>query len=161
MINDKQYVGQTIRNKSFGHGVAIRSAYKKYGKTNFKVEIIEDGVPYDKLDDLETKYIVEYNTFCPNGYNMESGGNPGKIISEESRAKISNSCKGRTPWNKGKKQSEEQRLAHSKKMKGRTPWNKGKTGISEETREKHAIASKNRTDLERNEKGQFVKKALG
>lgn len=158
-INGKQYIGQTISNNSYGHGTAIRHAFNKYGKDNFNIDIIKDKVPYEKLDELEINFINEYNTLSPNGYNLESGGNPGKILSEESKEKISESCKGRIPWNKGKKQSDEQKLAHSQKMKGRTPWNKGKKA-SKETKEKMAIAAKNRTDLARNKKGQFIK-ALG
>lgn len=155
-INGKQYVGQTISKNSYGHGTAIQHAFNKYGKDSFNVDIIEDCVPYEKLDELEVKYIRDYNTISPNGYNLEFGGNPGKIISEESKKKISKSCKGRIPWNKGKKQADDQKLAHSQKMKGRTPWNKGKKA-SKEAKEKMSAAAKNRNDLERNEKGQFIK----
>lgn len=50
--------------------------------------------------------IHKYKTNTPeNGYNITSGGEGtyGYSFSNESRAKMSNSKKGKTPWNKGKK----------------------------------------------------------
>jgi len=71
--------------------------------------------------------------------------NSGKIVPLERKIKISNSMKGRTPWNKGKKcpnisksmkgrtslrkgipHSEETKNKLSKALKGKTAWNKGK-----------------------------------
>ena len=46
LINGKIYIGQSIRkfSKSYlGSGVKILNAIKKYGKENFKVEILEDN----------------------------------------------------------------------------------------------------------------------
>jgi len=156
MLNNKMYIGQTTSNDGKGHGVAIRHAYKKYGKENFTYEILHDNVSLDLLDDLERKYIAEFNTLSPNGYNLESGGNANKTLSEEQKKKQSEVMKGREPWNKGKTGiyseetkrqiiesrkanpnypnayknrkplTEEQRKNHSEKMKGKTPWNKGK-----------------------------------
>ena len=64
----------------------------------------------------------------------------GKKRSEETRRKLSESCKGKSPWNKGKKLgkrqiprvfSEQARKNISEGCKGRIPWNKGKKLLKE------------------------------
>lgn len=51
----------------------------------------------------------------------------GRIISEEHRKKISNSAKGRTPWNKDKILIDE-KYKGGRKNKGKAAWNSGITG---------------------------------
>jgi group I intron endonuclease len=46
-------------------------AIKKYGRDDFKVEVLEEG-PLDTLDEREAQYISERNTTYPNGYNVAS-----------------------------------------------------------------------------------------
>lgn len=43
----------------------------KYGKETFILEELEKA-PLEQLDSLEAKYIQEYNTIYPNGYNIAS-----------------------------------------------------------------------------------------
>lgn len=104
LINNKCYVGQTIRELNIRvdeHTKKIRcralnSAIKKYGFNNFKVEILET---IEKLDDLNTReqfWIKELNTLSPNGYNLTSGGDNGRIMSEETKSLLSNFMKGKT-----------------------------------------------------------------
>ena len=50
----------------------------------------------------------------------------GKPKSDETRAKLSASLKGKPAWNKGKPRSEETRAKISASMKGKPAWNKGK-----------------------------------
>jgi hypothetical protein len=51
----------------------LNSAINKYGVENFKCEkILECEI--DKLDENEIKYIKEYNSLFPNGYNLTEGG---------------------------------------------------------------------------------------
>jgi group I intron endonuclease len=71
------YVGQQIGTKSIneykGSGLLLNRAYKKYGESYFKREIIE----YCDLNDLNNKeklYIKQYNTKYPHGYNLTEGG---------------------------------------------------------------------------------------
>lgn len=51
----------------------LYNAMVKYGIENFTIQKIIE-VPDAELDDYETKYIREYNTLRPNGYNLTSGG---------------------------------------------------------------------------------------
>jgi hypothetical protein len=51
----------------------LNSAINKYGVEKFKCEkIIECEI--DKLDEIEIKYIKEYGSLFPNGYNLTEGG---------------------------------------------------------------------------------------
>ena len=107
-INEKLYIGQTINTidyrfkkhlseiNSTTSCSALYSAFKKYGKENFQIELIISGdFTPEVLNELEIFYIKEYNSLSPNGYNLQSGGKLNMIVSEETRKKISESNKGR------------------------------------------------------------------
>ena len=72
--------------------------------------------------------------------------NNGLNMSEETKRKLSESHKGKIPWNKNKTgiYSEETLMKISKSKKGSIPWNKNKkcNSPSEETRKKLSIAHK-------------------
>jgi hypothetical protein len=51
----------------------LNSAIIKYGKENFTCEKLIE-CPVDNLDETEIKYILEYNSKYPNGYNLTAGG---------------------------------------------------------------------------------------
>lgn len=115
-ISKKGYVGQAANyvsgNKKWGtegrwqshvseatgrgkdHSVLLNQAIRKYGRNAFIVMTIIE-VPLDELDDKETYYIDVYNTFVPNGYNLEKGGRKNKIVSAETRKKLSEALKGK------------------------------------------------------------------
>lgn len=84
IINGKIYIGQTIYPLSYrftnhisdaknNRGYAIASAIRKYGKENFTIELLEECSEED-LNNLEIKYIEQYNSFTPSGYNLTYGG---------------------------------------------------------------------------------------
>jgi group I intron endonuclease len=52
---------------------ALYSAFKKYGIENFTIKTIHI-CSLDQLDYYEAKYIRQYNTLAPNGYNLKAGG---------------------------------------------------------------------------------------
>lgn len=154
----KSYIGKTegvIENRVDDHldgkspGCrALHSAIQKYGKENFKREILEQNVIPELLSDLEMFYIAKFNTISPHGYNLTAGGETGHHSEEtirkrtetlranppmlnkkhtpESRAKMSES---RT----GSKRSLETRQRQSDAAKGH--------GVSKETREKISEAN--------------------
>ena len=76
LINQKIYIGQSIhieqrwqehcRNSSIS---LLASAIKKYGKENFKFEIVEE-CKENELDEKEIFYIQKYHSMVPNGYNV-------------------------------------------------------------------------------------------
>ena len=67
---------------------------------------------------------------------------------EESRTKISESTKGRVPWNKGLNKSDPRVLKNtagiSIKNKGRIPWNKGIVGVQKWSEKRREIAKEMR-----------------
>lgn len=108
-INGKQYVGQTIQKledrwkthrSSISGCLALKSAIEKYCPDNFTVEVIYEANSMEELNKKEQEFINKLNTLAPNGYNLTTGGERPKY-SEESRKKMSQSSKGRSPWNKG------------------------------------------------------------
>ena len=87
-INGKSYIGQTIQNvkeRFYQHcatkcskavsNMAIYRAIKKYGKSNFIVEVIEE-IDSANLNDRERYWIKYYNSYN-NGYNSTKGGQDG------------------------------------------------------------------------------------
>lgn len=88
LISGKIYIGQHNGSKKWylGSGKIILSAIKKYGRQNFKREIITSGdFDQDLLNDLETHFIQIYNSTNSNiGYNLTSvthgaGGDTNRI----------------------------------------------------------------------------------
>lgn len=92
------YIGQTINNidkrfkdhcKKGSNCRYLRNAIEKYGKDKFSIELL-CTCPDEELDRIEQKYIEEYNTLVPNGYNLREGGNTTRH-SAETKEKISKS----------------------------------------------------------------------
>lgn len=94
-INGKSYIGQTIRPLKVRHWQHLSQhetyfdrALAKYGKENFTLEVLEDGIyDLDELNKKEEYYISKYDTFH-SGYNLNRGGNNKTYFSEEDRNKI-------------------------------------------------------------------------
>ena len=149
-LNGKVYIGQSRdidarwrQHINAKDNFAIHNAIKKYGKENFKFEVLLE-CPVDMLDVWERDMIALYNCMSPYGYNLTEGGeghhlseehkrkisesNKGRIVSEETRHKISESRKGRraseetllkmSEVNKGKHLSEEHKRKISNTLKG-------------------------------------------
>jgi hypothetical protein len=79
LINEKIYIGQhstnNLKDGYKGSGLLISKAFKKYGKDNFKFEIIESSDSREYLDQLEKKIIAEENALDDEiGYNLHQGG---------------------------------------------------------------------------------------
>ena len=79
LINGKIYVGQHIA-ESFdvyykGSGQMLKRAFKKYGKENFKCELLVEANSKEELDNLEQYWIEQLNTRDTTiGYNIVAGG---------------------------------------------------------------------------------------
>lgn len=171
-INNKIYYGQhttsNLDDGYMGSGVAMLKALKKYGKENFEKKILKFYNSPEELNIVEARLVnerwLEKNKHrC---YNLQTGGDH-RILSDESKKKISESKKGQEPWNKGKnvgnswngkhhseeskhkmsdtKKGKKHTSEHKKKIsescKGRNAWNKGIT-CSKEVKEKLSKVTK-------------------
>lgn len=106
LIDNKIYIGKSTRCSKwyiehyYGSGIIIKQAIAKYGKQNFKKEILEfiDFKDETELDLKECYYIGLYHSTDYNiGYNRSIGGegSAGKILSEETKLRISQSNKNK------------------------------------------------------------------
>jgi hypothetical protein len=76
-INGKVYIGKSEKpfNKNYyGSGILLEKAIKKYGKHNFKIEVLEQLLTIDELNNRE-KYWIKY--YSDNSYNLAEGGTGG------------------------------------------------------------------------------------
>ena len=93
-VNGKVYIGKSHNieerfkqhieglNGKRNHNPHFQSAWNKYGKSNFKFEIIHHLKRYveEEISDLEIYYISKYNSADANyGYNFQCGGQGGKL----------------------------------------------------------------------------------
>lgn len=100
-INNKKYIGQTNnlerRKKQHiqdsihchkGHEISynlpFHSAIRKYGIDNFDFEILKiiDTEDWNEVNDIESKYINDFQTICPNGYNLQAQGKANKGLNK-------------------------------------------------------------------------------
>lgn len=80
LLNGKFYIGQDSKNKKsyFGSGKLLNCAIKKYGKENFKKEILEECFTKEDLDKKEIYWIDLLNSTNKEiGYNIHEGGTGG------------------------------------------------------------------------------------
>lgn len=82
-INGMKYIGQTVRRlekRDWEHwnrdDFYIDRALRKYGKENFSLEVLEEGIANKKVLNEREKYWIEYYDSFNNGYNLtkEAGG---------------------------------------------------------------------------------------
>lgn len=134
LINGKFYIGKDSRNKNdyYGSGLLLNKAIKKYGKENFKKEIIETCSNVTELNEREIFWINTLNARNLDiGYNLAEGGfgfEAGYKRSKETNEKIIQMLKEREfTW--GNKISES--------MKGKEKSLEHKSKISETMIEKY------------------------
>lgn len=185
----KFYYGQhTTDNLDDGYkgsGRLINDYYQKYPNDYIK-EILAFYDSKEELNQAEYDIIHPYinNEIC---LNLVEGGkvNTGYNLKEETKQKLSDAHKGKTPWNKGKhniyseetikkiseslsnrvgknkgkKWSEEQKQKMSEAHKGQVPWNKGKS-LSEETKKKIS-ESKTGKSIQGHKLSEETKKKIG
>lgn len=101
LTNRKQYVGQTIQNpRDRWHrhtsvnnfNTVIGRAIKKYGKENFKFEVVDSASSVEELNIKEREWIVKLDTYR-NGYNS-SKGDKNMPMEELTKSKISSKLIG-------------------------------------------------------------------
>ena len=79
MIDGKFYIGKDMHNnpKYLGSGLLLNRAIKKYGKSNFKKEVLEICENEKDLN-IKEKYWIKKLKAISNGYNIAEGGFGGK-----------------------------------------------------------------------------------
>ena len=174
-INGYIYIGQTTHSLNIrisGHFSAAMSGKKKnnyfqnallkYGKDNFKWEILENNIPAAALDDRERFYIKKFDSM-KNGYNSTEGGDfqPFKcIFSDKVRKKMSESQRGRII-------SDSTRKKMSESAKGKIVSEKTKNKMSESKKKLykkrrhhltgHSFSDSTRKKMSESQKGKVLK----
>ena len=108
-VNEKVYIGETldtIEHRLHQHLIGafykkhhcydchFYRAIRKYGKDVFYIECLETITGSirkeikKKIQDLEKEYVAKFDSF-KNGYNSDGGGLGGRVLSEESKQKMS------------------------------------------------------------------------
>jgi len=126
LINGKYYIGMDTKNNPeyLGSGQIFKKALLKYGRENFKKEIIQHCESFNELKDAEKRIINESICKDPMSYNLAEGGFGGNthLGWEESRRdkfkKLQSEINsGQNNPMYGIKQSEEGRLRISESNK--------------------------------------------
>ena len=146
-INGRIYIGQhkgTFTTEYLGSGKIIKQAIDKYGKNNFKLEVIAFATTKPMLNGLEQKYIYEYRQVFGNGflYNLTNGGDGWSgPRSEETKNKIILSTKGKVFSEEVKKKLSIASLGKPKSEESKKKMSVAKRPpISEDTKKKMGMA---------------------
>ncbi len=102
----KEHCKPALKTRSY-----LSNAIQKYGKQNFKIELLQRAKTQSELDKLEENFIQLNNTIYPTGYNLRAGGKGGKL-SKEAKDKLKKK-------NLGKRLNYETRTKISKANKGK------------------------------------------
>lgn len=144
----KRYIGQTklslsqragIGGKNYEGCVVFWNAILKYGWDNFTSIVLADNLSKQQADDLEKKYIKEFNTLnIQFGYNMKEGGHhappadggywAGKTLSEEHKLAIGRAGKGRK-HTEAAKEKMRQKAGHSQSVETRRKLSEMNRGV--------------------------------
>lgn len=148
-INGKCYVGQTIQElyrrltyHRYSSEYPIGNAIRYYGWNNFNIYSFE--CDECDLDYFEIGFIRQMKTLSPNGYNLTLGGNKNKIVSKQTKLKMSKNhydVSGKNNPFYGKKHTKESKMKMSESSRGQRSWCVGKT-FSKEYRKKLSEAHK-------------------
>ena len=117
LLNGKIYIGKRVYRKKddkwyLGSGIYLNRVIKKYGRENFKKEILEWCDNKSHLCQREIYWINQLNSTNPKiGYNLSLGGDGGNV-GVEAYIKIGNKLRG-------KKKSKEFGEKVSKALKGK------------------------------------------
>lgn len=147
LVNNRKYIGKCEYNRIngweeyLGSGKILRQAIKKYGRENFRREIIYEAETLGELNAAEKYYVAQYNA-CESSefYNIASGGTGGNTrlgySSEEYDAyRMRFSHPGELNGMYGRKQSDESKSKNGSKTKERF-------ACDAEFRDRHAAAVK-------------------
>ncbi len=139
-INKKVYIGQTSQKPerrwgkngyNYKKSSYFELAIQKYGWDNFEHIILKDNLTQEEANYWEKYYIEQYDsTNRDRGYNLTTGGNNFKVVSEETRKKLSDAKKGSKNSMYGHIYSQEERkkLSQIQLERYKNPEERKKTG---------------------------------
>lgn len=141
LINGKIYIGQTIKclehrkglheiTADKNRGFYFHRAIRKYGKENFKWEIIDIGISKTDLDNKEIFYINMFNLLDHNfGYNIKSGGSRGNPYAGKTEEEMNVISKRKSRAHSGRIFSKEHclKISESRKNFSDEKWEEIKT----------------------------------
>lgn len=91
LINGKYYIGKhqttNINDRYFGSGKAISNAIKKYGKKNFRKDILFVFDNEQDMNEKEIELVTEEFISTDKNYNMGVGGEGGPHFKGKSHSK--------------------------------------------------------------------------
>lgn len=136
LINDKKYIGWTSRDPnrrykehtsgwkmSLQEPSLISLAVDKYGKDNFRMEILYQSIDYEHSRQIETTFITENNSLSYTlggwGYNIDLGGK-GHKRSKETVDKWKEKMDGRPKSEEHKKNMSKSKRGKNNPMYGKT-----------------------------------------
>ena len=94
LINWKRYIGLTRQKpekrwRTYKAKTPIGAAFKKYGRENFKSEVLIDGLTKEDAERIEIYLIALFRSLTTQwGYNVEKGGSARGKVSDETKEKI-------------------------------------------------------------------------
>jgi hypothetical protein len=104
----KDHISEALCNTKKKQCTYLNNAIRLYGKDSFEVKLITT-CSKEQMDEYEEKYIKEYNTLYPNGYNLTKGGKVFKNCVTEIEATIPTNipkkrggCTNRSPETRAK-----------------------------------------------------------
>ena len=99
IINGKNYIGahstDNLNDGYLGSGKQIKDAIKKYGKDNFRIEILEHFDTREAAFAREAEVVTEEVVRDANTYNMMTGGLGGSSRTPELKEQVSKKLTGR------------------------------------------------------------------
>lgn len=168
LVNGRVYVGQhkydkypNIDKNYFSSGLYIQRALKKYGRNNFKIEILKWCENKEKLNEREFDLTFKEKAFINQGGYVFRAGHEGIMeVSEETKIKMKKvksqitfiTRKKMSESHKGKHLSEEEKKKISERMMGNTIM-KGRK-MSEESRKRYSLSKIGN----KNSKGKIISK---
>ena len=91
LVNGKFYIGMHSTNNLedgyLGSGKSLRRAIRKYGESNFKLEILEFFSNREELAKREKELVTEDLIQDPTCFNLRPGGEGGYISEEQQRSR--------------------------------------------------------------------------
>lgn len=129
-INGKIYIGQSVNirkrwnihksllNRDIHPNEHLQSSWNKYGADNFDFKLIKccKSRYLDRFEKLQIK--IHDSVDSSKGYNLDSGGSVGYIITDEVRKKMSKAQSGKNHPLYGKHHSEETKQKMSESRMG-------------------------------------------